>query len=141
LAVELVELVFVAGDEAETNNAHVERCSEIELAVVLNPIGKKPGKSNVLPQSRGHSFAAKAAEDHPRFQRPKPAAELDAVSHIIFLRLDRVAAQIFRHQCEDASQSLDIAHIKHAKIERNEKSFVRIHDDGIGFAPTGWERL
>src|SRR5215813_9737294 len=90
----------------------------------------------MFAKTGSHSVAAKAAEDHPRFQCAKPAAELDSVVHVIFLRLDRVAAQILRHQREYASQPLKVAHVKHAEIKRDKKTFVRVHNDGIRFSPT-----
>src|SRR5581483_2363577 len=65
----------------------------------------------------------------------KPASELDAVIHVIFLRFDRVASQIFRHKREDPSESLKIANVKHAKIQWDKKTFVRVHNDGIRLAP------
>src|SRR5438105_11614771 len=131
----------IAANVPKTNHTHADRRDQLEAIVAVDPIGEKIGQSDKFAKTCGHSFAAKTAKDHPRFERAKPAAELDAVVHVIFLRLDRVAAQIFRHQCEDASQSLEIAHVKHAEIERNEKSLVRVHHDGIGLVPTGGERV
>ena len=34
------------------------------------------------------------------------------------------------------AQPLEIAHVKHAKIERHKKRFVRIDHDGIGYLPS-----
>src|SRR6266511_140122 len=54
------------------------------------------------------------------------ASKLDAVVHIVFLRVDRVTTQIFWHKAEHAPQSFEVAHIKHAEIERHKDCFVRI---------------
>src|SRR5205807_2930774 len=128
-------------DKPETNDAHAYRRGELEALVYLDPIGKKFRQAHTFAKARGHSFAAEAAENYPCFQGAKSAAKLDAVIHVILLRFDRVAAQIFRHECEDAPQALEIAHVKDTEIQRNEKGFVRIYNNRIGFAPTSSERF
>ena len=82
----------------------------------------------MFADARCDAFTPERSPDHPRFDRAKSAAELHAVVHIILFRCQRVAAQILRHEREDAAQPLDVAHIQHAEIERDEQHFVRIND-------------
>ena len=89
----------------------------------------------MIANARNHSCATERSEHHPRFDCAKTAAELNAVIHVVFLGLDRVALQIFGNEREDTAQSLDVADIKHAEIEGNEQHFVRINHDRVRFAP------
>src|SRR5438445_8682191 len=131
----------IATNVPKTNHTHADRRDQLEAIVAVDLIGEKNGQSDKFAKTCGHSFAAKTTKNHPRFQRAKPAAKLDAVIHVIFLRLDRVAAQIFRHKREDAPQPLEVTHVKDAEIQRDKKTFVRVHNDGIRFNPTVSQRL
>src|SRR5438552_13325766 len=131
----------IATNVPKTNHTHADRRDQLEEIVAFNPRSQDIREPDKFAKTCGHSFAAKTTKNHPRFQRAKPAAELDAVIHVIFLRLDRVAAQIFRHKREDAPQPLEVTHVKDAEIQRDKKTFVRIYDDGIRFTPTVSQRL
>src|SRR5437764_12430988 len=131
----------IAANVPKTNHTHADRRDQLEAIVAVDPIGEKIGQSDKFAKTCGHSFAAKTAKNHPRFQRAKPAAELDAVIHVIFLGLDRVAAQILRHKREDAPQPLEVTPVKNSEIQRHKKTFVRVHNDGIRFTATFRQRL
>src|SRR6266700_6129427 len=77
--------------EPETNNAHHHRRGQFKTLILSNPIRKEFGQAQVLANTRCQSFAAKGTPDDPCFQSTKPAAQLDAVIHIVDLRADRIA--------------------------------------------------
>src|SRR5437867_12647812 len=91
----------IATNVPKTNHTHADRRDQLEAIVSVDPIGEKIGQSDKFAKTCGHSFAAKTATNHPRFQRAKPAAELDAVIHVMLLRFDRVAGHILRHKREE----------------------------------------
>src|SRR5438105_15629368 len=123
----------IATNVPKTNHTHADRRDQLEAIVAVDPIGEKIGQSDKFAKMCGHSFAAKTAKNHPRFQRAKPAAELDAVIHVIFLGLDRVAAQIFRHKREDAPQPLEVTQVEDAEMHGEKKTLLRDQKDGISF--------
>ena len=126
-AVDGAVLFIVTANKPKANHSHAHRRSQLKALVFTNPPGKKSRQPNRFAKASNHSFAAEAAENYPRLQRPKSPAKLDAVIHVIFSGFDGVATQnVRRGKRKDTAQSLQIAHIQHTEIERNEKTFVRI---------------
>src|SRR4029453_17210638 len=117
VAVELVRFFFGCPRESKTNNRHHYRRRQFKAIVGPDPVGQKICQTQVLANARRDSSAAKRAKNHPCFQCPESSAQLDAVVHVVFLRLHCVAAQIFRNKCEDPAQPLEIAHVEHTEIQ------------------------
>jgi hypothetical protein len=90
----------------------------------------------MIADARRESVPAKRAPNNPRFERTKTAAELHPVIHVIDLSADGIAeVHMLGRKSKETTQASDIAHVERAEIEWNEKHFVRIDDERIGFAP------
>src|SRR5207253_2957098 len=108
------------------------------IPVRCNPFRKKFRQAQMIANERGESFAAECAPNNPRFKRAKTSAQLHAVIHVIdFGPFGIAQVQMFGRECEESSQTVNIADVKGTKIKWHKKRLVRINDDRIRLAPTG----
>ena len=72
--------------------------------------------------------------DEPQLQGAEPAAELDAVVHVIHCARILGGSQVFGNQREGPAQNFRPAGVERAQIDRREQPFVRIHHQRIAHA-------
>src|SRR4051794_10086039 len=86
----------------------------------------------MIANPSGQTFAAKGAPDHPGFQGPETATELDTVIHVIDFGAGGIAAQVFWDEGKNATKAFNFSHIESTKVEWHEQHLMRIDHNRVG---------
>ena len=86
----------------------------------------------MMTNTVGNALGAERADDHPELEGPEPAAELDAVIHIIDDLVAVLRGQVLGDQGERPAQDLRLPGEEHRAVHGREQPFVRVHHQRVG---------
>jgi hypothetical protein len=116
----------------ETHDAQRDRRQALEVGMRVHPRRKLLREPDVFGDAIPDAAGAEGAEDHPEFQRPETAAQLDARVHEVFHRPRlRRPQDVLGRQREGRTQNVHSAAVEHTDIDRREQPLVRVHDQRI----------
>src|SRR5262245_2893335 len=101
--VEIIERGFIIHSpraSAKTDRAQRNGSQSLKFRMLVNPLRKPPRQLDVSPDASRNAFHAEVAQREPQLQRPKVAAQRDAVIHKVYGVVALVCFQVFGNKAE-----------------------------------------
>src|SRR5882724_3157662 len=116
----------------EAHNAERNRREPLEVIALINTTGELASQRDLKPKAILQTLDAEVAHYEPELQRAKPASKLRPVVHEVLDLFTLPRTQVLRYQAESAAKHVHFSTVKHAKIDRNEQTLMRVHHQRVG---------
>jgi len=104
----------------------------LEVIALINPIRELTSQRDLKPKARLQTLDAEVTHYEPELQCAKPTSKLRTVIHEVLDLFTLSRPQILWYQAESAAKHVHFSTVKHAKIDRNKQTLMRVHYQRVG---------